>query len=252
MNFRRLLAGAGIVLAIFGFLAFAAIAIGCWKVSAEVSARAETLFGEATAAIDRVQPIAVVIRDSIDKADQELKAVQKPAAPAPLPGNVLSRTLLRSALNESPGRVQTATRAVDALSDLLVIARVALDSAKGLPAGAKVDDTELASLKQKVEAASATLHSADAILNASVPKRDAPIDASDAQTVETALSRGREVAVAVETQLAKTRTNIAEVRDELTFRLRAATWAIFALAVLGAMGQVSLLMCSVRNLRRQR
>jgi hypothetical protein len=226
--------------------AFVAIAVGIWSVTAAGYRRADWALGEALTAIDRARPVARVIRETIDAAAADLQAA-RPPAPADIPA--AKKMLLRSALKGSPDKVEAASRAVDGLGDLLVVAHAALTTLKDLPGTDDRDVGDLEGLRRKLAGSSDALHKADAILRATTGKRDDAVAAEDLRTVESALADARVAVVEVEGQLDATRSRVAGIREQLPDWLNYATWAIAALSVLGALGQVALIRWCLRSRR---
>jgi hypothetical protein len=245
---RTVFTALAIVVFAAALAAFVAIAVGIWSVAAAANRRADGALGEALTALDRVRPVARVIRETIDAAEADLKAA-RPPAPADIPA--AKKMLLRSALKGSPDKVEAASRAVDGLGDLLVVAHAALTTLKDLPGADERDVGDLEGLRRKLAGSSAALHKADAILRATTGKRDDVIAAEDLRTVETALADTRVAVVDVEDKLDATRSRVAALREQLPDWLDYATWAIAALSVLGALGQVALIRWCLRSRRSE-
>jgi len=234
----RLFAAVAVLACGVALAAFVALAVGVWFAAAEAGRRADFLFGEALAAIDRAKPLTKAVRETVDAAHLELQDA-RPPAPADVPA--VQKMILRSALKETPGRVAAASRAADGLGDLLVVAHAALTAVDDLPGADKKDLGDLEGLRQKVSAAAESLHKADGVLRAVGGKPDAAVAAEDVNKIEAALADARVAAVAVDDKLDGTRSRIAALRTQLPDWLAYATWAIAGLSVMGALGQVALI-----------
>ena len=237
MTFRKTLAWAGLLLAPIAFTAFLAIAIGVWIVTATLQRRIDDVLGEANAALDRARPIAGVIREALETAEAEVKTARPANADTNVPA--MQKMLLRSALKETPGRVATATRAVEAMGDLLVVAQVALDTVQATPGAVPTPAGDLARLREKLTGSAAALQRADAILR-STPGTSTEYAAEDARTIENALAQSRAVVTEVDDKFTHADAQIATLRVAIPQQLGLLTWVIFVLSLMGALGQMAL------------
>jgi len=235
---RRLFAVVAMLVSAVALAAFVAIAVCVWFVSAEFNGRSQWALGEALAALDRARPVTKVIREALDAADAELKAAKPPA---PADATAVQKVILRSAIKDSPDKVASARRAVDGLSDLLVVAHAALNSLQDLPGTDRAGLGDLEGLRQKLAASGAALQKANAVLQTQPDRKADAVAADDLIRIEAALADARVAVVEVEGKLDVTRSRVAAVRGQLPDWLNTATWATAALAVMGALGQVALI-----------
>jgi hypothetical protein len=227
------------LLGLVALVVFVVICVGIWYVKAEVSRRADIVLHEADHALDRAQPTARVIREAIEVANNEVRTT-RPTAEAPhIPA--IPKRLLRSTLQRSPEQVQTATRTVDLMSDLLVIAKVALDTIQDQPVLLPVNADELSQLREKVSSTSTALHQADAILQSTSGNPNATLSEQDSLMVQNALQESHRVMVDVEEKLKEVRQKVSTFRERLPRQLQFAAWAIFLQSLMGAIGQIALL-----------
>src|SRR5262245_6136554 len=223
MMLKKLLSWLALLGAVAAFVAFVAIGGGVWAVRGEVDRRAGLLLHEATAALDRAQPAARLVRETLDGAETELQSAQRPTAPAPAMPAV-PKMLLRSALKQTPEKVETAARAVDAIGSLLIVANVALDAAEESPGVVPVSADELTALRQKLAASAGTLHQAEALLR---PAAGDAVSADDLHRIENAIRQGRSVVGDVEGKLGAVRGQVDAFREHYPAMIRTATWGIF-------------------------
>jgi nitrate reductase NapE component len=243
---EKILSVFGVVVAVVGFVAFVAIAIGVWPVTAELRRRTDGLLDGADAALDRAEPVASTLLAALSAAQAELNQARPPeSAPklAPVP-----KLLLRSALKESPGRVESAARATEVMGDLLAALTVALGALQDTPGVRPLETGELAPLQQKLKTAAEHLRTVTAILGPAAPGSDA-IAAEDASTIEKGLAAAHTITTEATAEIATLRERIAAFREGVHQRLTLACWAIFALALVGAVGQIALMRWCVACLR---
>lgn len=230
------------ILSVVAFVSFAAAAIGVWFVAAALKVRADRLLDEAEHALDRAQPVLQTVREAVNVAEKEIKAAQ-PAAPKEALG--LSKKLLRSALKETPDRVATASRAVAALNDLLIVAQAGLDATQDHRSLPPELDDGIPALRTHLASSAAALKNVEAILGST--KDSQSIAAEETSKIEQALSQTSGIVELVDTKMTSVRSQVTQLRELIASRLRYGTWIILSLSLMGALGQVALFRACTRH-----
>src|SRR5262249_15551895 len=149
--------------------------------------------------------------------------------------------VLRTALSGMPGKVRQILRAANVASEALIVAHSALQTTSELPGETMFDPSEVDRLQTRLNAASKSLESADSLLRSADPTVAKSIKPDDVQFIDNALTEGLAVAKDVQERLTFYRGRLTETGERVRLYLKWGTWAVFTLAVMGAMGQLSIL-----------
>lgn len=244
---KKLFSGIVLIVAVIALAAFITLAIGVWPVTAELHRRTDRALDTANGAVDRAEPVVFAVRKAILAAQDELAAAKPPEQAAPLAP--VPKMLLRSALKDSPERVESATRASEMMGDLLAAANAALGTLHDTPGVPPLDTRELSAFQEKVKSSAESLRKVNAILGSTKPND--PIAAEDTRTIENALGTARTVTNEALAEIVVLRVQIEILREQVHSRLTLACWSIFALSLMGALGQIALIRWCVGCLRKQ-
>src|SRR4051812_20967240 len=105
---RSVLAAAGLLLAVAGFVAFAAIGYGVWVARQEADRQLADAHAKAELAADTAGRTLGLVREVIDRAGRDLAAARTDAALHPQKADVnpLMRMVVREQARNLPGRVE--------------------------------------------------------------------------------------------------------------------------------------------------
>ena len=125
----RVIAGAGLLVAVLGFGAFVGLGVAAWMTKREADRQVATLYEKAKLATDIVGRGVQIAREVIARAEVGLEQARAEASlpPPPKPANPLVSIGLRQASRELPGRIELARDALGAASDAVVVAEAALN-----------------------------------------------------------------------------------------------------------------------------
>jgi hypothetical protein len=235
------------ILATFGLIAFLAIAVGSWYAKAAAERELAIVEARVSLLLDRGTAVAGVVEDVAKNAQADLRRARSdPAAQDPNAVNGIQGFVLRTALSGMPDKVRQALVAANVASEAMIVAHAALDTTADLPGGPAFDPAEIDRLQTRLNAASKSLQSADAMLRSADPTIAKSIKPDDVQFIDNALTEGLAVAKDVQERLGVFRGRLVETGERVRLYLKWATWAVCALAVLAAIGQISLMGSTLR------
>ena len=125
---RSAFALVGLILAFAGMGLFIAIGIWIWSVKAEVNRQTEALSGRANKTLDSAHDAIEVVREIIEKAENDLAATRlEMLTQAPPAINPVIRSAARGASQNLAGSVEQAHGAIVIASEAVVVADAALN-----------------------------------------------------------------------------------------------------------------------------
>lgn len=253
---RTVLSATGLVLAVGGFVVFAALGVGAWAAKREADRQVAAAAATAHQAEDVAARVIALVREIIARAQAGLAAARtQPVEPAGVKQDPLVQFALRKAKRDLPADVERAREAIGTASEAVIIADAALGvfeekPREGSALGVRREDIHTA--RSQLDSAASDLKNARRVLGVSIPGPDRPTTPEQLDNADAALARATEVTDSLDRALglARQKVDVAQQKAEV-WSLRVAL-AVAGLAGLAAVGQVFMARSCWRGLRGPR
>ncbi len=236
---RTVLATAGLLVSLAGFVLFAGAAVGVWRVKSEVNKRTDALAARADTATAAAEHAVGFVLEVIGQAEEDLKHARTSAANMPPePVHPIMRIGAKRASQELVGSVDRANAAVVIASDAVVVAKTALemfDKDEEIQSWFGVRPEQLTQTRTDLGTATNELKRAQTILGIPIAPGTTPT-AEQLNTIELALTQAHGFTDQMATVVATTRTRVADTKrsvDLWAWRAAVGTTLIGALAAAG-------------------
>jgi hypothetical protein len=251
---RGVLAGTGLLIAVAGFVGFAAATAGVWQLKAEANRRTDELSAKAHAAVNAADHAVSFVSVVVDQGEAGVRDVRERAkGEPPEPVNPFVQLSARQASEKLAGSVERANAAVVAASDAVVVAETALklfESDEQVKNWFPVQPEQLAQTQTELQAATRELKNVRTILGFPISDGGLPT-AEQLVTVEAALKQARAFIERLNQVVAKTRERVSETKRSVDDWVQKVAIGVTAAGVLGAMGQFFMARFFWRVLRGQ-
>ena len=246
---RRLVALAGTGLGLLGIAAFIFVGIKIWHIKADVNRQARYLAAKAHSAADAADRAILFVRDVLSKAKDDLGRV-RPGTTATAAVNPLLRITALQASRELLGSVERAQGAVLAASDAVVVADAALNVASEVEYFDELDRLFGFSPEHLKQSRSALVSISSELERASGILGDAPesLTADQLSAANAALIQANDLTNRLSEVVRRARQQVDKAKAEVDMWAARVSYAVTALATLGAVGQLFLLRYCVRKL----
>jgi hypothetical protein len=252
---RSVLAVLGMTVALAGFAAFVAAAVGVWWVKAETDRKTALLTVRAHTAIEAANRAIEFVRQVITRAEEDLRytRAQAPKEQQP-PVNPLVQLTAMQASENLAGSVERAQTAVVTASDAMVVANAALetfgsDEQYGHLVG--VSPEQVAQTRAGLENATRELKQAKTVLGVIPINNGEQPTPEQLRTVESALSQARGFTDQMENVVVTTRTRVDDTKRKADLWTLRIAWGTTLIGALAAVGQGFMGRFFWRVLRRQ-
>ena len=250
---RTVLSSTGLVLAVGGFVVFAALAVGAWVAKQEADRQVAVAAATAHQAGDVAARMVALVREIIARAQAGLAAARsEPATPNGTKQDPRVQFALRKAKRDLPADVERARDAVGTASEAVIIADAALGvfedkPREGSALGVRPEDLKAA--RNQLDSAASDLKNARRVLGVPIPGPDRPTTPEQLASADAALARATEVTNTLDRALTLAREKVAAAQQKAeAWSLRVAL-AVSALSALAAAGQVFMARACWRGLR---
>jgi hydrogenase maturation protease len=250
---RFVVAVLGMTIALAGFAAFVAAAIGVWSVKAETDRKTALLQARAYTAVDAANRAVEFVREVIRKAEEDLRNARQSPREQPPPVNPLVQLTARQASQDLAGSVEQAQTAVVTASDAMVVAQAALEmfgAEEQYSQLAGVSPEQVAQTRADLERATRELNRAKTVLGI-FPISNGEPTPEQLRMVESALGQARGFTDQMDNVVKATRTRVGETKQKADLWTQRIAWGTTFVGALAALGQVFMGRFFWRVLRRK-